>query len=240
MLPALGQALATARNAVQEAPPGTGKTTRVPLALLDAPWLAKRKIVMLEPRRLAARAAAARMADTLGEQIGQTVGYRIRPDTRIGPKTRIEVVIEGILTRMVRQDPFLEGVGLVIFDEFHERNLHGDLGLALCLDVQRGPREDLRLLAMSATLEPDLSLRLEALAEREAGRSPAGYGPRDRPAECWRRPRTGPAVWGSPGPRGYPDCGPAACIRLSGPHGAAAARLRAALSARQRPRCALL
>src|SRR5690606_31852439 len=116
------------------------------------PWLAGQKVVMLEPRRLAARAAARRMAATLGEKVGGTVGYRVRLDTRVGPSTRIEVVTEGVLTRMLQDDPALEGVGCVVFDEFHERNLPSDLGLALALDAQAGLRPDLRLLVMSATL----------------------------------------------------------------------------------------
>ena len=136
-----------------QAPPGAGKTTLVPLALLDQPWLAGRKIVMLEPRRLAARAAAKRMADLLGEVVGETVGYRIRPDSKIGPKTRIEVVTEGILTRMIQDDPGLESIGAILFDEFHERNLPADLGLALALEIQGSLRDDLRLLVMSATLD---------------------------------------------------------------------------------------
>jgi len=138
---------------VLEAPPGAGKTTRVPLALYKEEWLAGRKIVMLEPRRLAARAAAARMATTLGEKVGETVGYRMRLDTRVGPKTRIEVVTEGILTRMLQHDLSLDGVGLVIFDEFHERSLAGDTGLALTLAAADSLRDDLRVLVMSATLD---------------------------------------------------------------------------------------
>lgn len=118
-LPALRRALHTRDEAVLEAPPGAGKTTRVPLALLDESWLAGQRIIVLEPRRLAARAAAERMADELGERVGQTVGYRIRLDSRVGPQTRIEVVTEGILARRLQDDPALEGVGLVIFDEFH-------------------------------------------------------------------------------------------------------------------------
>jgi ATP-dependent helicase HrpB len=152
-LPELLAALAGHSSAVLQAPPGAGKTTLVPLALLDQPWLAGRKIVMLEPRRLAARAAARRMAELLGEGVGDTVGYRVRQDSRIGPGTRIEVVTEGILTRMIQDDPGLEGVGAVLFDEFHERSLPADLGLALALEVQGGLRDDLRLLVMSATLE---------------------------------------------------------------------------------------
>jgi ATP-dependent helicase HrpB len=153
LLPALRQTLAADINAVLQAPPGAGKTTRVPLALLDADWLAHKKIVMLEPRRLAARAAARFMARLLGERVGETVGYRVRLDTSIGPRTRIEVVTEGVLTRRLQEDPALEDVGLVVFDEYHERSLQSDLGLALCLDTQGVLRPDLRLLVMSATLD---------------------------------------------------------------------------------------
>ena len=152
-LPAVRDALARAGCAVLQAPPGAGKTTRVPLALLDESWLSDRRIVMLEPRRLAARAAAARMAQTLGEEPGGIVGYRIRHDTRVGPRTRIEVVTEGVLTRVLQADPSLDGTGLVIFDEFHERSIHADLGLALALQSRAILRNDLRLLVMSATLE---------------------------------------------------------------------------------------
>jgi ATP-dependent helicase HrpB len=143
--------LAERGRAVLQAPPGAGKTTRVPLALLDQPWLSG-KIVMLEPRRIAARAAAGHMASLLGERVGETVGYRIRMDRKVGPNTRIEVVTEGILTRMLQDDPALEGVGAVIFDEFHERSLNADLGLALALETAV-LRDDLRLLVMSATLD---------------------------------------------------------------------------------------
>ena len=138
-------------GAVLQAPPGAGKTTRVPLALLE-PWLGGRKIVMLEPRRLAARAAARCMARPSGEEAGATVGYRIRLDTRVASRTRIEVVTEGILTRMSAGSR-ARGVGLVIFDEFHERSLHADLGLALALETQAILRPDLRILVMSATLD---------------------------------------------------------------------------------------
>ena len=155
LLPAIRQSLAAHPRLVLEAPPGAGKTTRVPPALLDAPWLAGRRIVLLEPRRVAARAAAGFMARELGEAVGDTVGYRIRFENRTGPRTRIEVVTEGILTRMIQDDPMLEGIGAILFDEFHERHLSGDLGLALALDVQAQLREDLRLLVMSATLEGD-------------------------------------------------------------------------------------
>ena len=138
---------------VLAAPPGAGKTTVVPLALLDAEWLGDRKILLLEPRRLAARAAAERMAQTLGETAGDTVGYRTRLQSRIGPKTRIEVITEGVFTRMILDDPGLEGVGAVLFDEFHERSLDADLGLALARDSQSVLRDDLRLVIMSATLD---------------------------------------------------------------------------------------
>ena len=154
-LPALRAALARGPNAVLQAPPGAGKTTRVPLALLREPWLAGRSIVMLEPRRLATRAAARYMAHTLGETPGQTVGFRVRGESRVGSGTRVEVVTEGILTRRLQHDPALDGVGLVIFDEFHERSVHADLGLALALQTQAVLRGDLRLLVMSATLDGD-------------------------------------------------------------------------------------
>ena len=159
LLPALCAALASRHEAVLEAPPGAGKTTRVPLAVLEQPWLAGQTIIMLEPRRLAARAAAERLASELGERVGETVGYRIRLDSKVGPRTRIEVVTEGILTRRLQDDPALEGVGLVIFDEFHERSLDADLALALCLNGRAMLRgEDsgeppLKVLLMSATLE---------------------------------------------------------------------------------------
>jgi ATP-dependent helicase HrpB len=152
-LPALRAALAERSGVVLQAPPGAGKTTRVPLALLDAPWLGDQRIVMLEPRRLAARAAARWMAGSLGETVGGTVGFRVRGETRVSPRTRIEVVTEGVLTRMLQSDPTLDGTGLVIFDEFHERSLQGDIGLALALEAQELVRGDLRLLLMSATLD---------------------------------------------------------------------------------------
>ncbi len=152
-LPDLAAALATRANAVLVAPPGAGKTTRVPLALLDEPWVAGRKLIVLEPRRLAARAAADRMAATLGEAVGETVGLRVRLGSKIGRRTRIEVVTDGVFARMMLDDPAIEGVAAVLFDEFHERSLDADLGLALALDAQGGLREDLRLLVMSATLD---------------------------------------------------------------------------------------
>ena len=145
-LPALRSALRAAPAAVLEAPPGAGKSTVVPLALLDEPWVRGRKILMLEPRRLAARAVAQRMAATLGEPVGATVGHRMRLDTRVGPHTRIEVVTEGVLTRMLQSDPALEGVAAVLFDEFHERSLQADTGLALCLDARAALGTDLRVL----------------------------------------------------------------------------------------------
>jgi len=153
VLPELKQALHITRNTVLTAPPGAGKTTRVPLSLLTEPWLVGQKIIMLEPRRVAARSAARYMAKLIGEEVGRTVGYRIRGDSLSGPDTRIEVVTEGVLTRMLQNDPGLSDVGLIIFDEYHERSLHADLGLALCLQAQALLREDLRLLVMSATLD---------------------------------------------------------------------------------------
>ncbi|MCK6452299.1 MAG: ATP-dependent helicase HrpB [Alphaproteobacteria bacterium] len=151
--PRLVAALGEAAAAVLVAPPGAGKTTRVPLVLLDQPWLKRGRLVMLEPRRLAARAAADRMARTIGENVGETVGFRVRMESRVGPRTRVEVVTEGVFTRMIVADPSLDGVMGVIFDEFHERSLDGDLGLALALDAQAALRPDLRILVMSATLD---------------------------------------------------------------------------------------
>lgn len=153
VLPELRAALASRSSAVLQAPPGAGKTTRVPLALLDEGWLASQRIIMLEPRRLATRAAARRMAESLREPVGATVGFRVRGETRVGARTRVEVVTEGVLTRMLHEDAALEGVGLVIFDEFHERSLNADLGLALSLETQSLLRPELRLLLMSATLD---------------------------------------------------------------------------------------
>lgn len=153
VLASLHDALVAHRSVVLQAPPGAGKTTRVPLALLEAPWLAGQRMVMLEPRRLAARAAARRMATTLGQAVGDTVGVRMRGETRVSARTRIEVVTEGVLTRMLQGDPSLDGVGLLLFDEFHERSLQADLGLALAMQAQELLRPDLRLLVMSATLD---------------------------------------------------------------------------------------
>lgn len=162
VLPELRAALAEQEQVVLQAPPGAGKTTAIPLALLREPWLEGRKIVMLEPRRMAARASAARMADLLGEDVGQTVGYSIRLDSKVSDNTRIEVITEGILTRRLQNDPGLEDVGLVIFDEFHERSLDSDLCLALCLQGRQLFRESaaLRLLVMSATLDGEAVARL--------------------------------------------------------------------------------
>ncbi|WP_319798087.1 ATP-dependent helicase HrpB [Nitrobacter sp.] len=153
VLDELGRTLGACNTAVLVAPPGAGKTTRVPLALLDAPWAAGKKIIVLEPRRIAARASAERMAQTLGERAGETVGYRVRFGSKVSRATRIEVVTEGIFSRQILDDPELTGVAAVLFDEFHERSLDADMGLALARDVQTGLREDLRILVMSATID---------------------------------------------------------------------------------------
>lgn len=191
VLPALQQALADRHEVVLEAPPGAGKTTLVPLALLDAPWLAGQKILMLEPRRLAAKNAAHRMASLLGEHVGQTVGYRMRLESKVSGSTRIEVITEGILTRLLQHDPALDGVGLAIFDEFHERSLDADLALSLCLhgrDLFRATDNPLKLLVMSATLDaaPIAALLDNAPIIRSAGRSypvDIRYGQAARPGE---------------------------------------------------------
>src|SRR5580704_16422959 len=152
-LPALAVALTHRRSVLLEAPPGAGKSTLVPLFLRASAWLAGQKILMLEPRRIAARAVAGRMAHLLGETVGRSVGFRTRLETRVSRETRIEVVTEGILTRMLQEDSGLAGIGCVIFDEFHERSLNADLGLALCIESQQNLREDLRVVVMSATLD---------------------------------------------------------------------------------------
>src|SRR3954462_9719865 len=163
-LPALTSALRTRNVAVLVAPPGAGKTTRVPLVLAGEPW-ARGKILVLEPRRIAGRAAADRMAATLGERVGETVGLRVRFGSRVSARTRIEVVTEGVFSRQIIDDPELGGIAAVLFDEFHERSLDADLGLALARDVQTGLREDLRILVMSATLDG-------ARVERRLGDAP--------------------------------------------------------------------
>lgn len=185
VLPALSRALTSGTRAVLAAPPGAGKTTLVPLYLLDAPWRGDGRIILLEPRRLAARAAAGRMAELLGETVGETVGYRMRLESRISSKTRIEVVTEGVFARMIIDDPELSGVSAVLFDEFHERSLDADLGLALALDAQSALREDLRILVMSATLDVARVSRLmeDALAIESQGRGfPIDIRHGDRPA----------------------------------------------------------
>jgi ATP-dependent helicase HrpB len=186
VVPRLKEVLSARTSAVLVAEPGAGKTTRVPLALIEEAWLKGRKIVMLEPRRLAARAAAKRMADTLSQPVGETVGYTVRLDRKVTKATHIEVVTEGILTRRLQSDPELSDTGLLIFDEFHERSLDGDFGLALALDVQRGLRDDLRILVMSATLDTaKLSAHLDgAPVISAAGRMfPVGVTHLDRPTK---------------------------------------------------------
>jgi ATP-dependent helicase HrpB len=173
ILPELSASLAKTCCAVLVAPPGAGKTTRVPLALMAAPWARDGRIILLEPRRLAARAAAARMAESLGEAVGERVGLRVRFQTLVSPRTRIEVVTEGVFTRMALSDPTLSGISTVIFDEFHERSLDADLGLAFARDVQLLLRDDLRLVVMSATLDGASVARLlgDAPVIRSEGRS---------------------------------------------------------------------
>ena len=192
VLPELLTAMRRAGIAVLQAPPGAGKTTRVPLFLLEN-GLCSGRIVMLEPRRVAARAAAERLAQQLGENVGETVGYRIKGESRVGPKTRIEVVTEGILTRILQRNPELSGIDCIIFDEFHERSLNADLGLALCLEVRSVLRNDLNLLVMSATLdaEPVAALMGDAPMVTSTGRSfPVDTRWLDRP---WAQPnRRGP------------------------------------------------
>ena len=191
VLPDVTATLRRTPNLVLAAPPGAGKTTRVPLALIGADWLGDDRILMLEPRRIATRAAAERLATGLGETVGERVGYRIRGETRTGPAVQIEVVTEGILTRMLQDDPELAGIGCILFDEIHERSIHADLGLALALDVQQGLRPDLRLVVMSATLD---TARFAALmGDAEVIESPGRQFPitthwLDRP---WRTPGAG-------------------------------------------------
>jgi ATP-dependent helicase HrpB len=172
-LPAVTAALREGRNLVLQAPPGAGKSTRVPLELLAQPWAEGKRIILLEPRRLAARAVAQRMAFMLGESVGRTIGYRMRLDTLVSAETRLEVVTEGVLGAILRQDPALENVAAVLFDEFHERSLQADLGLALALDVQKHLNENLRIVVMSATLEaePVATLLEDAAVVRSTGRS---------------------------------------------------------------------
>jgi ATP-dependent helicase HrpB len=184
-LPRLLEALEAGTNAVLVAPPGAGKTTLVPLALIEARWRADGRILVLEPRRIAARAAARRMATLLGEEPGETVGYAMRMESRVGARTRILVVTEGVLARMILDDPEIADVSAIVFDEFHERSLDGDFGLALALDVQAGLRPDLRLLVMSATID---GARVATLLDgapviESRGRSfPVEIRHRDRPS----------------------------------------------------------
>jgi ATP-dependent helicase HrpB len=205
LLPQVQASLEQHPRLVLEAPPGAGKTTQVPLALLAAPWRGDGRILVLEPRRVAARAAAGFMARQLGEQPGDTVGYRIRFEAKVGPRTRIEVVTEGILTRMIQDDPTLDGVAAILFDEFHERHLAGDLGLALALDVQAQLRDDLRLVVMSATLDGEKLARfLQAPRLSSAGRSfpvAVAHFParRDEPATAQLRRCVADALANHPG-----------------------------------------
>ncbi|CAM3552327.1 ATP-dependent helicase HrpB [Deinococcus saxicola] len=171
VIPAVRAALAAHPLVVVQAPPGAGKSTALPLELLNEDWLAGQSVIMLQPRRVAARAVAARLAEGLGEKVGGAVGYRVRFESRVSKQTRLEVVTEGILTRRLQRDPELAGVGLVILDEFHERSLNADLALALLREVQGALREDLRVLVMSATLDPDLPARLGAPLVESAGRA---------------------------------------------------------------------
>ena len=198
VLAELDAAIASGRDALLVAPPGAGKTTAAPLWLVDAPWLAGQRIVVLEPRRLATRAAAQRMATLLGERVGETVGYQTRDERHIGRSTRIEVVTEGVLTRRLQHDPSLPGTGLVVFDEIHERNLTTDLGLALVLDARANLRPDLRVLAMSAT--PDIRRLLTVLDDAAVltsdGRPPSRRRPlaaTGRRASASSRPRPPPS-----------------------------------------------
>ncbi len=172
VLPDLRLALQSRNTVILQAPPGAGKSTILPLELMEAAWLKGKKVLMLEPRRLAARSVAHRMAELLGQKIAESIGYRVRFDSKIGPKTKVEVVTEGILTRMMQDDNALEDIGLVIFDEFHERSIHADLGLVMCRQIQEVLREDLRILIMSATLNLEALTALcpEAPLIQSAGR----------------------------------------------------------------------
>lgn len=205
LLPEIRRSLSAHPRLVLEAPPGAGKTTQVPLALLDEPWTQGRRILMLEPRRVAARAAAGFMAKQRGEAVGETVGYRIRFENKVSARTRIEVVTEGILTRMIQDDPMLESVAAILFDEFHERHLSADLGLALALDVQAQLREDLRIVAMSATLDGERLARfLDAPRLSSEGRSfpvTVAHFParRDEPTEMQARRAIEQALASHPG-----------------------------------------
>ena len=255
-LPDLRAALSQKTRAVLVAPPGAGKTTRVPLALMHEPWAAGGKLLVLEPRRLAARAAAQRMAATLGETVGETVGLRVRLQSLASARTRIEVVTEGVFTRMILDDPALDGVAAVLFDEFHERSLDADLGLALALDAQQGFREDMRLLVMSATLD---GARVSALfgdtpriesqgraypvATRYVGRNPGARvedGVARRNTDCARRgdgldPRL-PAGPGRNPPGGRTPRSPRQAGRCR--HRAALRRARLARPGSRRSACA--
>lgn len=171
VIPQIQEELSVDATLIVKAPPGAGKSTLLPLALMDEPWLAGKKILMLEPRRLAAKTIANRMSDLLGEQVGVAVGYRIRFETKVSDQTKIEVLTEGILTRMIHDDNALENVGLVIFDEFHERSIHADVAMALCREAQQVLRPDLRILVMSATLDmPELSKVLQSKVIESLGR----------------------------------------------------------------------
>ena len=226
-LPSLREALARTTAAVLTAPPGSGKTTLVPLALMAEPWLAGRRIVMLEPRRLATRQAAQRMAALLGEQTGQRVGYAMRFERRVSAATRVEILTEGLFVRRLQADPGLDDIGLVIFDEFHERSLDADLGLALLREVQASLRPDLRLLVMSATLDAAaLAAFLDACSDRHRHRPPArrsrctiGRIPRRWTRSARRSSDTRATSWSScPGlPRssGWPARSPAPTSRCT-------------------------
>ncbi|CCG07495.1 DEAD/DEAH box helicase [Pararhodospirillum photometricum] len=185
ILPELLRRLEHDPGVVLIAPPGAGKTTRVPPALLDAPWLAGQRILMLEPRRLATRAAARRMAQEHGETVGETFGYRVRLESKVSARTRVEVITEGILTRRLHDDPGLDGVGCVILDEFHERGLDGDLAFALLRDIQDALRPDLRLVVMSATLDGAAVARLlpgASVLESQGRQFPVAVRHLERPA----------------------------------------------------------